>query len=257
MKILEAIKLNEIIIKSKSRVQKHGEVFTPKKVVNDMLNLPGVKEASEDLLATFLEPSAGEGAFLVAILKRKLDMVEQEYNNSLSQYENYSLLALSTIYGIELLEDNAQNCTMNLFQIYYEKYQVQLGHHNAKSINKKVLDSAKLIIASNIAQGNFLTRRTLSEKPIIINEWSPINLSNKAKNIKIIRTEYTLDEIYKKVKKESGSMVDVTKKNVIEQLTIFDEFIDPVEEKKIVKLRYRPSKIMEIYKEEMEEIDEI
>ena len=67
--------LNEEIIKSKLRVQKHGEVFTPKRIVNKMLDIPEIKEACENLTTTFLEPSAGEGAFLVEILERKLKMV--------------------------------------------------------------------------------------------------------------------------------------------------------------------------------------
>lgn len=99
---------NESIIKCKRRVQKHGEVFTPKKIINLMLDQPGIKEACENLTATFLEPSAGEGAFLVNILERKLKMVARDYNNNIKQFENYSLLALSTLYGIELLEDNTQ-----------------------------------------------------------------------------------------------------------------------------------------------------
>lgn len=49
----------EVIIKSKKRVQKHGEVFTPKRIVKMMLDQDGIKEACESLTATFLEPSAG------------------------------------------------------------------------------------------------------------------------------------------------------------------------------------------------------
>lgn len=55
--------MKEEIIKSKLRVQKHGEVFTPKRIVNKMLDIPEVKDACENLTATFLEPAAGEGAF--------------------------------------------------------------------------------------------------------------------------------------------------------------------------------------------------
>src|SRR5690625_6585611 len=84
-----------------------------------MLDIPEIKAACENLTATFLEPAAGEGAFLVAILERKLNMVAKKYNDDLTQYENYSLLALTTLYGIELLEDNAQICAMNMFQKYY------------------------------------------------------------------------------------------------------------------------------------------
>ena len=146
--------MEEEIIKSKLRVQKHGEVFTPKKIVNKMLNIPEIKEACENLTATFLEPSAGEGAFLVEILDRKLKMVSEKYNNDLTSYESYSLLALTTLYGIELLEDNAQTCVMNMFQLYYDNYKEQVQHHNG-IVKKKVLDSAKEIISSNIRQGNF------------------------------------------------------------------------------------------------------
>ena len=45
----------EVIIKSKKRVQKHGEVFTPKRIVKMMLDQPGIKEACESVTATFLE----------------------------------------------------------------------------------------------------------------------------------------------------------------------------------------------------------
>ena len=52
--------MNEKIIKSKHRVQKHGEVFTPSWMVQKMLDTPGIKEATEDIYKTFLEPSAGD-----------------------------------------------------------------------------------------------------------------------------------------------------------------------------------------------------
>ena len=53
----------ETIVKSNQRVKDHGEVFTPKCVVNEMLNQDGIRQAAESLTSTFLEPSAGEGAF--------------------------------------------------------------------------------------------------------------------------------------------------------------------------------------------------
>lgn len=70
---VESIKL----IKSKERVQNHGEVFTPKWMVQKMLAEPAIQAKLQDLHATFLEPSAGEGAFLVEILHQKLNYVDQ------------------------------------------------------------------------------------------------------------------------------------------------------------------------------------
>lgn len=63
---------DEKLIKSKERVQQHGEVFTPQWMVQKMLDVEGIKQACENIDATFLEPAAGDGNFLVAILERKL-----------------------------------------------------------------------------------------------------------------------------------------------------------------------------------------
>ena len=93
---------NQKLIKSKERVQKHGEVFTPNWVVNLMLDQ--VKSQTDNIYATFLEPSAGEGAFLTAILERKLESVKQQFDKKF--WKTKSLFALASIYGIELLEDN-------------------------------------------------------------------------------------------------------------------------------------------------------
>jgi hypothetical protein len=112
----------EKIINNRKRVRNHGEVFTPSHIVKRMLSLKSIKEACESLTATFLEPGAGEGAFLVEVLKRKLRMVERCFGDSLERYENYSLLALSTLYGIELLEDNTKVCVMKLSRAFYDAY---------------------------------------------------------------------------------------------------------------------------------------
>jgi len=246
--------LGERIIKCKSRVQKHGEVFTPKRIVNQMLDTPEIKKACESLTTTFLEPAAGEGAFLVAILERKLNMVSKKYSNNLVQYENYSLLALTTLYGIELLEDNTQTCVMNMYQHYYDSYQEQIKHHNGK-VNQKVLDSAKKIISLNIANGNFLTRKGNDGKAIVFSEWEPMNLRKNTKNITIQRTEYTLDEIYENAKKENGSVLQ-QQRNEPEQMDIFsflDDESEKIHDESNKELKYKVVKIIDVYKEEMEE----
>lgn len=247
--------MEEIGIKSKLRVQKHGEVFTPKKIVNKMLDTPGVSEACKSILATFLEPSAGEGAFIVAILDRKLNMVVKQYNDDLRQFENYSLLALTSLYGIELLEDNAQTCVLNMFQKYYEVYQKQVDYHNGK-LKKNVLDSAKEIISSNICQGNFLTKETIDGKSLVFSEWSPLNMKKTTKIVKVQRTEYTLNEIYRNVEKESGMTLDKLKNRTIQQykqLDMFDLLEEDIDTEVFKDMRYIPVNIVDVYKAEMEE----
>lgn len=246
--------MTEKIIKCRTRVQKHGEVFTPKRIVNQMLDIPEIKEACENLTATFLEPAAGEGAFLIEILDRKLNMISKEYNDDLVRFENYSLLALSTLYGIELLEDNAQTCVMNMFQEYYDHYKKQIEYHKGK-MSQKVLDSAKKIISLNIGNGNFLIRKAMDGTSLVFSEWKPINLRKNTKNIKVQRTEYTLDEIYENTQKENGKALRRPKIEP-KQIDIFSFLDEPVDtqEEAIKEMQYIPVKIIDVYKEEMEEV---
>ena len=232
----------ERIIKSKQRVQQHGEVFTPLKTVKQMLDVPGVKEACESITTTFLEPAAGEGIFLVEILERKLKKAVNQYGDSITQYEMYALLALSSLYGVELLEDNSQRCVMKIYRKFVDYYYKQLERTGSK-VKDKVLDSASLIISKNIVQGNFLTRLNSFGTPIVFSEWKPIKYTNN--RITIQRTEYTLDEIYEGTRKEDGQTSPYEPK--LEQLSLFE-----LEEETKVVEHYIPCSILDVYKEEME-----
>lgn len=68
-------------VKSKERVQQHGEVFTNEREVKAMLDM--VKQQSKSITATFLEPACGDGNFLVEILHRKLDSVKRLYKQDI------------------------------------------------------------------------------------------------------------------------------------------------------------------------------
>ena len=96
------------LVKSKQRVADHGEVFTPPRMVEAMLDL--VKDESERIDSRFLEPACGSGNFLVPVLTRKLATVEARYGKSDFERRHQALLALMSIYGIELLDDNVAEC---------------------------------------------------------------------------------------------------------------------------------------------------
>ena len=107
-------------VKSKQRVADHGEVFTAEREVNAMLDL--VKQETERIESRFLEPACGEGAFLTEILRRKLAVVKKRYGKSPFDYERYAVLAVSSIYGVDILADNAEVCRSNLFDIWNREY---------------------------------------------------------------------------------------------------------------------------------------
>lgn len=244
------------LIKSRRRVQNHGEVFTPNWLVNEMLNVEGVKEACETLEKTFLEPSAGEGVFLVEILNRKLNMVRNNYCENIRQYETFSLYALSKIYGVELLEDNAQMCVMNMLQTYYDHYKEVLLFFGKKA-NDKVIKSAKTIIKSNIAQGDFLTMKTSNDKPIIFSEWRLLNNDriNSNKNIRVIRTEHTLENIINDIQNENGYYYQGEETTIKEiQLDIFSENLnieDNNDDNDYINRKYVATNITRVYEEEI------
>jgi len=107
-------------VKSKKRVADHGEVFTNEREVNAMLDL--VKHETERIDSRFLEPACGNGNFLAEVLRRKLIVVDSKYSKSQIEWERYSVIAVSSIYGVDILEDNAKECRDRLLGIYTDWY---------------------------------------------------------------------------------------------------------------------------------------
>ena len=222
--------MSEKIIKSSDRVKDIGEVFTPKKTVNFMLDQLEIKEKINSLTATFLEPSAGEGAFLVEILRRKLKYAKTQ-SSSVEEMQNNYLQVLSTLYGIELMEDNIEMLVMNMNNVFRDMY---FNTFKAEDQNLKILKSAQTIISANMSQGDALTRKTATGKPIIFSEWKPVG-----KN-KVQRTEYTFDSIV-----EGGGPLGSVQKQY-EQMDLFDE--DNSESNDENVRHYLPVKWEDIYK---------
>lgn len=158
-------------VKSRERVQKHGEVFTNEREVNAMLDL--VKHETERIDSRFLEPACGDGNFLAEILRRKLrvcrNLVEQRKNTQL-EYEKNTVLAVSSIYGIELLPDNAMTCRERLFRIFCDEYHALYGD----SVKEECMHSIRYLLSKNIIIGNALTYHRVDnpDEWIIISEWS-------------------------------------------------------------------------------------
>lgn len=220
----------EKLIKSSNRVKNIGEVFTPQRTVNFMLDQPEIVEKINDLKATFLEPAAGEGAFLVELLKRKLSVAVKQ-SKTTKEMQNNFLLVLSSLYGIELMEDNVEMLVMNMNSTFQQTY---FKNFKLKDQNKKVLKSAQVIISANMVQGNTLTRKTNTGEPIIFSEWKPVG-----KN-KVQRMEYTFDSII-----EGGESTGTVQLQA-EQLSLFDDSY--IENDESNEKQYLPVKWEDIYK---------
>jgi hypothetical protein len=158
-------------VRTKKRVSDHGEVLTGHREVNAMLEL--VKQETERIDSRFLEPACGDGNFLTAILERKLAVVEKRYGKSQLDFERYAVLAVSSIYGIDILPDNVRDCRRRLFEIFEAKY-TRLFKVAGKD---ECREAVQFILERNIVWGDALTLRTVDEKQsyIVFSEWSPVN----------------------------------------------------------------------------------
>ena len=161
-------------IKSEERKRNHGEVFTSKREVNNMLDL--VLSETLRIESKFLETACGTGNFLFEILIRKISVIEKKYAHSQIDFEKYSLIAISSLYGIDILEDNVIYTQERLYKIFEEKYYF----YYLNKCKKDYLKSIKFILKKNIIHGDALTLKTISQKPsaIIFCDWSFIGSTN-------------------------------------------------------------------------------
>ena len=155
--------------KSKQRVADHGEVFTAEREVNAMLDL--VKQETECIDSRFLEPACGTGNFLAEILLRKLAVVKSRYGKNPDDYERYAVIAVTSIYGIDLLQDNVEECRNRMFEIFDKEYTTICGMW----ANQETRSAVRYILERNILCGDALTLKTSTGHPITFAEWSTVN----------------------------------------------------------------------------------
>ena len=117
---MSVVKQEAAQIKSKERVSQRGEVFTAEREVNAMLDLVENECLRPD--SRFLEPACGDGNFLSAILKRKLTELRRKYKKSPRDYEKLSIVAIGSLYGVDIMNDNVLACRERLYVIWNEAY---------------------------------------------------------------------------------------------------------------------------------------
>ena len=172
------------LIKSKNRVQNYGEVFTSKKEVENMIELLKTELVRPE--SRFLEPACGDGNFLVEILEKKISFIRKNYKKNQLDYERYSILSLSSLYGIDLLKENIDKSKENLKKIIldnYEKLFVNLKEDYKKTVN--------YILNKNLLLGDALSLKISkkNKKPIIFSEWAFVD------TMKLKRRDFTFKHL--------------------------------------------------------------
>jgi len=107
------------IYRSIERIKDNGEVFTPTKLVGNMLDNLNIDWYNPPIDKKFLDPTCGNGNFLVELLKRGIP--------------------LHNIYGVDLMEDNIKLLKQRLIDLVEDTIE-----------NRAIIDN-------NIRQGDTLT----------------------------------------------------------------------------------------------------
>jgi hypothetical protein len=159
---------------SRQRVADHGEVYTAKREVDAMLDL--VRHETDRIDSRFLEPACGTGNFLAEVLTRKLNVVKERYSKTQLDFERNAVLAIGSIYGIDLLPDNIRDCRERLLDIFADQYQ----HLYKDKARPECISTARFILSKNILRGDALNLKTIAtedlpETPIIFSEWALAN----------------------------------------------------------------------------------
>ena len=161
----------EQVVKSRHRVKTYGEVFTPRHMVDRMLDLVREElETGPDFVdKTFLEPAAGDGNFLVAILHRKLRAIEKRYQPKF--WPDESLFAVASIYGIELLEDNHREAKEAMVA---EFLSFHANHGNPCGPRTLLRRAATFLIDANVIRGDTLTGLNWRGEEIQFSWWNRV-----------------------------------------------------------------------------------
>ncbi len=182
-------------IKSKQRVADHGEVMTGEREVNAMLDL--VKQETERVDSRFLEPACGDGNFLAEILRRKLEAAKRRATPPRRkkplpmEFEKQSVIAITSVYGVDILMDNVMACRERLYNIWNGAYTAICSNEVSENCRAAV----RFILSRNILCGNALSMKVVdetgadTEEPIVFSEWAFVM------GTKLQRKDYRFDRL--------------------------------------------------------------
>jgi hypothetical protein len=160
-------------IKTKDRVVEYGEVYTSHREVSSMLDL--VDHETKRIESKFLEPACGNGNFLIEVLKRKVEVIRKRYSSSQIDFEKYLFLVCSSVYGIDIQQDNVNECQERLLAFLAENYKKLFK----KTYKPQLIKTLKFILSKNIICGDALTLKTYENDligiPIKFTDWSIIS----------------------------------------------------------------------------------
>ena len=144
-----------------------------------------VKSETGRIDSRFLEPACGNGNFLAEVLRRKLAVVASRYRKSPTEYMRYAFVAVSSVYGVDIMADNVAECRERLYGIVEDEAKRAIRG----AVDAAFLDSIRFLLSKNILCGDALTLKDANGAPITFAEWSVVT------GDKVKRRDYRLSEL--------------------------------------------------------------
>ncbi|QYM76871.1 SAM-dependent DNA methyltransferase [Leucobacter luti] len=152
-------------IKSRERVRDLGEVYTQPREVNAMLDL--IPDAFVEIDTRFLEPAAGDGNFLVAILDRKIALIdERKFGGTADWFEFALLRCVASIYAVDIDEQNVHEARERMLAMITAAAAFDDG-----DASESFRRAAREILRTNIVVGDSLN----GAEQIVFIEYSPLS----------------------------------------------------------------------------------
>lgn len=145
--------VSDKMIRSRERVRDLAEVFTADREVNAMLDLVG--DSTHKVETTFLEPSCGNGNFLVRILDRKMATIFSRHRRA-PDAERALITALSSIYAVDICEGNVAEARERMRLLVTDAWS---GNMNTRRMSPAFIAAAAAILDANVVVGDFLHGR--------------------------------------------------------------------------------------------------
>lgn len=151
-------------IKSRERVRDLGEVYTLPREVEAMLDL--IPDAFVDIDTRFLEPAAGDGNFLAAILERKIAAIDEEKHGGSEHWYEFALLrCLASTYGIDINDENVEEARDRMMAL------LDAAHvFRGEPATPEFARAAEAIITTNLVVGDSLN----AADQIVFVEYAPL-----------------------------------------------------------------------------------
>ena len=111
----------DIQVKSKERVQDFGEVFTPEKYVEQMLDVLDTSVWSDEN-KVFFEPTCGHGNFVTSILKKRLNsLYKKAKRKNIKNLEFWAVAnSINTLWAIDIDQENINETRFRVLSLVFE-----------------------------------------------------------------------------------------------------------------------------------------